>query len=99
MTAAAPRLFCRSSVPVKTFAESATGQPATFVSTDLVGQGTARLSFISVAGANGQRIQQLQSVTYTFAPAAVPEPCTLLLLGSGLAGVCENVRRRRRAKG
>jgi hypothetical protein len=70
-----------------------------FVNSDLVGQGIATLTFTSFTGANGQRVQELRSVTYTFAPAAtVPEAGTLLLLGSGLAGAFADVRRRRRAK-
>lgn len=73
--------------------------PTTFVDTDLVGQGTATLSFISLVGENGPRIQQLNSITYTFAPAAtVPEPASLLLLASGLTGALAEARRRRRAR-
>ena len=35
-------------------------------------------------------------VLYTFQPEPVPEPATLLLLGTGLAGIATNVFKRRR---
>ncbi len=67
-------------------------QPPFILSTQITGSGIARLTFDSFG--------DFRSAVYTFHdPAAVPEPISLVLLCTGLAGFGAAVRRRRRRAG
>lgn len=72
--------------------------PTSPIVTDLIGGGTASLTFAPNAGVPGTFL--VSSATYEFEAAAapVPEPMSMWLVGTGLAGLAA-LRHHRRVKG
>jgi hypothetical protein len=78
------------------YANSSRFPPALFTAS-LFGSGTATMTFSTNPDPMFGRFFDAQSIVYDFAaaPAATPEPATLLMLGTGIAGVLARRRRMR----
>jgi len=63
---------------------------------DFNGSGIATLVLNRAGTDRGHPTYTFGSVTYTFTPTSVPEPVTLVLMGTGLIGIGLKARKRRR---
>ena len=68
-----------------------------FSTTELIGQGIATVNFNFIGThSSGASIYFFNSVTYEFQAAEVPEPFSIMLLGSGLIGLGAKLKLRKR---
>lgn len=64
----------------------------------LIGHGIATVTLHSFDGGGSLgQLYNLNNVRYDFAPTPTPEPATMFLLGTGLAGIGAAMRRKRKA--